>query len=89
MKGARGKAESSSAGEGLSLEAALQRLEEIAVRLETGSLDLETSLALYREARDLHAACVARLAAAEHDLQILMADGSLQAEGSLGEPGRE
>ena len=62
------------------LERALQRLEEIAARLETGTLDLEGSLTLYREARDLHSYCVARLAAAERDLQILMSDGTLQVE---------
>ncbi len=67
--------------EGTSLEEALRRIEEIATRLETGSLDLESSLALYREARDLHAFCVARLAAAERDLQILMADGEIRPEG--------
>lgn len=82
-------ARSGGAGEELTLEAALTRLEEIAVRLETGSLDLETSLALYREARDLHAVCVTRLAAAEHDLQILMADGTLRPEGAPGESERE
>ena len=68
------------AREGMTLEAALARIEEIAGRLETGALDLETSLALYREARDLHALCVARLAAAEHDLQILMSDGTIRPE---------
>jgi exodeoxyribonuclease VII small subunit len=89
MKGAGAKAADRGAGEALTLEAALKRLEEIAARLETGSLDLETSLALYREARDLHAICVTKLAAAEHDLQILMADGSLQAEATPGDPERE
>jgi exodeoxyribonuclease VII small subunit len=72
--------EDPASGEGMTLEAALARIEEIAGRLETGTLDLETSLALYREARELHAFCVARLAAAEHDLQILMSDGSIHAE---------
>jgi exodeoxyribonuclease VII small subunit len=67
-------------GDGMTLEGALGRIEEIAGRLETGALDLETSLALYREARDLHAFCVARLAAAEHDLQILMSDGTIRPE---------
>jgi exodeoxyribonuclease VII small subunit len=74
--------------EEMSLEVALRRIEEIAGRLETGTLDLEASLALYREARDLHALCVAKLAAAEHELQILMADGQIRPEGPVaGEPG--
>jgi exodeoxyribonuclease VII small subunit len=69
------------APEEMTLEVALRRIEEIAGRLETGTLDLEASLALYREARDLHAFCVAKLAAAEHDLEILMADGRIRPEG--------
>jgi exodeoxyribonuclease VII small subunit len=62
------------------LEETLQRLEAIAARLESGGLPLEEALALYREARDLHAACVARLGEAERELQILMADGETRAE---------
>jgi exodeoxyribonuclease VII small subunit len=69
------------AREEMTLEAALRRIEEIAARLETGTLDLEASLALYREARDLHAFCVGKLAAAEHELEILMADGQIRPEG--------
>jgi exodeoxyribonuclease VII small subunit len=62
------------------LEEMLQRLEAIAARLESGGLPLEESLALDREARDLHGDCVARLGEAERELQILMADGETRAE---------
>jgi exodeoxyribonuclease VII small subunit len=62
------------------MEELLQRLEAIATRLESGGLPLEDALALYREARDLHAACVARLGEAERELQILMADGETRGE---------
>ena len=88
MKRSEGDPGRPDAVEAMTLEAALKRLEEIAARLETGNLDLATSLVLYREARDLHAVCVARLAAAEHDLQILMADGSLETERAPEEPER-
>jgi exodeoxyribonuclease VII small subunit len=74
---------------GLTLEAALRRLEEIAARLEAGTLDLEPALGLYREARELHGFCVARLAAAERELQILMADGSVGPEGGDAGPAAE
>lgn len=61
----------------LSLEEALERLEEIARELEDGSLDLERSLQRYREARRLYSGCVARLSEAEREVRILMADGNL------------
>jgi len=63
-----------------SVEEALRRLEELAKRLEEGDLDLQTSLALYREARQLHASCVRALTAAEEELQILLADDRLVPE---------
>lgn len=62
------------------LEQALARLEAIAGRLEQGTLALEEALALYREARELHARCVALLGAAEQELQVLMPDGELRPE---------
>jgi len=63
-----------------SFEGALRRLEEIARHLEEGDLDLQASLALYREARELHGYCVARLSEAEQELQILLADDRLVPE---------
>ena len=62
------------------LEDALLRLESIAAQLEAGSLPLEEALALYREARALHAVCVERLSEAERELQVLMANGELRVE---------
>jgi exodeoxyribonuclease VII small subunit len=67
------------------LEDALLRLETIAAQLEAGSLPLEEALALYREARALHAVCVERLGEAERELQVLMANGELRAEGAHGD----
>lgn len=62
------------------LEVALRRLEEIASQLESGSLDLESSLRLYREAGELHAACVSRLAEVEREVRILTEQGSVAGE---------
>jgi exodeoxyribonuclease VII small subunit len=66
----------------LKVEEALGRLEEIADELEGGDLDLERSLARFREARALYGHCVARLTAAEREVRILMADGSTVAAGA-------
>ena len=63
----------------LKIEEALEQLEVIADELEDGDLDLERSLARFREARALYAHCVARLTAAEREVRILMADGSVVA----------
>jgi exodeoxyribonuclease VII small subunit len=68
--------------DGPPLEVALRRLEEIAGQLESGELDLETSLRLYREARELHGACVRRLTAAEREVRILTETGA-DAESAL------
>ena len=61
----------------LNMQSALRRLEEIARQLEGETLDLETSLKLYREARELHAFCVARLSEVEREAQILTEDGTI------------
>ncbi|MBD3236901.1 MAG: exodeoxyribonuclease VII small subunit [Candidatus Eisenbacteria bacterium] len=58
------------------LEAALRRLEQIAERLEGGSLDLEAAMRLYREARELHRVCVRRLSEAEREVRLLTEDAS-------------
>ncbi len=63
----------------LSLEQALEQLEQIASELESGALDLEHSLKRYREARELYNGCVARLGEAEREVRLLMADGSTEA----------
>ena len=66
----------------LSLEQAMDRLEQIAREVEAGTLDLEASLQRYREARELYTLCVARLSEAEREVRVLMADGSLASESS-------
>ncbi len=76
-------------GEPSGIEAALSRLEEIARTLEEGKLDLQTSLNLYREAKGLHGWCVERLAAAEAEMQVLLADGRLAPEKWTAENGGE
>lgn len=73
-KGAEGTKGATDSG-GQCLEKALERLEEIAASLERGTLDLEASLKLYREACDLHAYCVGRLAEAEREARILTEEG--------------
>jgi exodeoxyribonuclease VII small subunit len=71
------------------LEEALAQLEAIAGRLEKGTLPLEEALALYREARGLHARCVALLSEAERELQVLMPGGELRPEPAAGLGGDE
>ncbi len=59
------------------IEEALARLEAIAKEQESGDLDLEQSLARYREARELLARCVSRLDEAEREVRTLLADGEI------------
>jgi exodeoxyribonuclease VII small subunit len=49
----------------LSFEAALQRLEQIVQKLESGQAPLEESIALYEEGARLKAHCETRLKAAQ------------------------
>ena len=53
-------------------EHALNRLEEIATRLENESVELEETLKLYKEARDLAQVCQEKLQQAESELETLM-----------------
>ena len=53
------------------LEDALDRLEKIVTELESGKADLETSIALYREGRQLGAFCLERLGALEHQVMLI------------------
>ena len=57
------------------LEAALQRLEEIAQRLESGDLELAESLGLYEEGVRLLRLCDGVLGSAEERIQQLRAEG--------------
>lgn len=65
--------------EPLDYEATFRRLEEIADRLERGSLPLEQSLKLFEEGTRLAAALTAALDAAEQKLTILRPDGQEEA----------
>ncbi len=53
------------------LEDALDRLEKIVTELESGKADLETSIALYREGRQLGAFCLERLGALEQQVMLI------------------
>ena len=76
-------------GSAQTFEVALRRLEEIARHLEEGDLDLQASLALYREARELHGFCVARLTEAEQELQVLLADDRVVPESRVPSSGAQ
>jgi len=64
-----------------SFEEALQRLEEIAERLERGDLPLDESLKKYEEGVALYRYCSALLKEVEHKIEILtkIEDGTLAA----------
>lgn len=53
------------------LEDALERLEKIVSELESGKADLETSIALYREGRQLGQFCLERLGALEQQVMLI------------------
>ena len=78
--------ESAQPPQGLTVEAVLERLESIAKELEGGGADLERSLKLYREARELYGTCLARLGEAEREVRILMANGSVQGQDAEAPP---
>jgi exodeoxyribonuclease VII small subunit len=62
----------SAANEELSFEAAFTRLEEILEKMNTGTISLDESLALYEEADSLIARCGKRLNEAERKIEILI-----------------
>ncbi len=55
----------------LSIDKALDRLEEINRQLETGDLDLEASLKLYKEGTELAGKLKSQLEGVEKELQII------------------
>jgi exodeoxyribonuclease VII small subunit len=59
---------------GASFEQALQGLEQIVQRLESGDLPLEDSLGLFEEGVLLTRVCSERLEAAEKKIEVLMRD---------------
>lgn len=56
----------------MSFEAAFARLEEILEKMNTGTISLDESLALYEEADRLIARCSKRLNEAERKIEILI-----------------
>jgi len=67
---------SSKPTENLSFEAALERLEGIVRKLETGELPLDDSLQAFEEGVRLSTYCHRRLDEVEKKVQLLLADGS-------------
>lgn len=57
-------------------EKALDRLERIAAKLETGDVPLEKSVALYKEGMNIVADCRKRLEAARLEISLAGEDGS-------------
>jgi exodeoxyribonuclease VII small subunit len=64
------------AGDSLSFEGALERLEETVSRLESGEMPLEEALELFESGVALSRRCSATLEAAERRIEILIADRS-------------
>jgi exodeoxyribonuclease VII small subunit len=61
--------------EELPFEKALERLEEIAERLETGDLELEGALSAFEEGVCLARRCAEQLREAERRIEVLSQDG--------------
>ncbi len=66
----------------LTFEDAVERLERIVSAMETGSLPLDECLRRFEEAVALSRHCAAQLEHAEQRIQVLTADGGLQAAGA-------
>ena len=67
----------------LSFEDALQRLEQIVSRLESGQAPLEESIALYEEGARLKAHCEDRLKAAQLRVEKIVVGADGQARGGV------
>jgi len=66
----------------LSFEDALQRLEQIVQKLESGQAPLEESIALYEEGARLKAHCEARLKAAQLRVEKIVVGSDGQPRGA-------
>ncbi len=68
--------------EGVSFEKALAELEAIVQKLESGSVDLEESIALYERGAALKAHCESKLKAAQERIEkiVVSGDGQIRAE---------
>jgi exodeoxyribonuclease VII small subunit len=60
----------------LSFEKALGELEEIVRKLESGSAELEASIALYERGAALKAHCEAKLKSAQEKIEKIVVDGN-------------
>ena len=77
-----GKAKSEPELDGLTFEAALERLEAIVQRLESGEVDLEESIRIYEEGVKIKAFCEKKLNEAQERVEkiVLAPDGRAKAE---------
>lgn len=66
----------------LSFEAAMQELEGVVTRLESGDVALEESIALYQRGADLRAHCAAKLREAEEKVAKITTDADGTATGT-------
>jgi exodeoxyribonuclease VII small subunit len=66
-----GEPTTSSSVEGLSFEQALDQLDQLVRRMESGDLGLDESIAAYRRGAELARFCQGRLADAERQIQKL------------------
>ena len=66
----------------LSFEAALQELEQVVARLESGNVPLEESIAIYARGVELRGHCEAKLKAAEEQVSQITqgSDGAVAAK---------
>ena len=62
--------------DGVSFEKALTELEGIVQKLESGSVDLEESIALYERGAALKAHCEAKLHAAQERIEKIVVSGA-------------
>lgn len=68
--------------DGVSFEKALAELEGIVQKLESGSVELEESIALYERGAALKAHCEAKLKAAQERIEkiVVSGDGTVKSE---------
>jgi exodeoxyribonuclease VII small subunit len=60
--------------DGLSFEQAMDELDQLVRRMESGELSLDESIAAYRRGAELARRCQERLAAAEQEIRLLEGD---------------
>jgi exodeoxyribonuclease VII small subunit len=61
-------------GEGFQFEKALARIEQIVDQMESGEIELDKSLALYREGMELMARCRSKLEEARSKIKLINRD---------------